>query len=119
MESPQILIAPATLHTPEPWLASPYRGMIVGCQPAPGTDPRHFHSEEGGWIVGESMSEHDRRRILACVNACAGISTKDLEAIYQGPTHTLERLARKAAARSKQIWKERYPDVRENDPPLF
>lgn len=60
-------------HTKEPW------SFLAG------TDRDGEHScsifSDGKQILGDGIecSEVDARRIVACVNACAGISTKTLE----------------------------------------
>lgn len=35
--------------------------------------------ESGHWVIGWGMPEADARRIVACVNACKGLSTEALE----------------------------------------
>jgi hypothetical protein len=55
-------------HTPEPWTS--------------GTDPSHFDAPEvrnSAWAM-YVPTDADARRIVACVNACAGLSTEALEA---------------------------------------
>lgn len=58
-----------TEHTPEPWIyAMPdfdHEGIICG---------RH-----GGQVIDGEFNEANARRIVACVNTCAGISTENLE----------------------------------------
>ncbi len=78
------------------------------------------HDPAEGWIVeqtgeyvgAEFMSDADARRIVACVNACAGIPTEALEAGALGEVLrlmkpsaalTLEDLAREASARGLQL----------------
>jgi hypothetical protein len=54
-------------HTPEPWTS--------------GTDPSHFDAPEvrnSAWAL-YVPTDADARRIVACVNACAGLSTEALE----------------------------------------
>lgn len=68
-------------YTPEPWRAFNNGEGVVGV----GTD----HSDvcwtrigEGGWLNSDRTIDTDyenARRIVACVNACAGISTENLE----------------------------------------
>lgn len=62
-----------TAHTPEPWEAYSVlvRTKITAEDPA-------------GWLLADcqatgSRSIENARRIVACVNACAGISTENLE----------------------------------------
>lgn len=53
-------------HTPEPWKVQPmeYGTAIIDSE---------------GYEIRPSRFPEDARRIVACVNACAGISTDDLE----------------------------------------
>ncbi len=59
-------------HTKEPWR------LRQG-------EPWHIEDTEGSEIVfcngdcSDSEDETNARRIVACVNLCAGVSTKDLE----------------------------------------
>lgn len=63
-------------HTPEPW------EVVTDC---PGECCWHIqpveHPNRGPWdrINSPEMSEADARRIVACVNACADMSTEYLE----------------------------------------
>jgi hypothetical protein len=50
-------------HTPEPWKVSGTEHIVVG----------------GTYVVALDCKPADARRIVACVNACAGISNADLE----------------------------------------
>ena len=58
-----------TEHTPEPWIYampdSDHEGIICG---------RH-----GGQVIDGEFNEANARRIVACVNSCAGIPTEVLE----------------------------------------
>lgn len=60
-------------HTPEPWIVS---GSIR-------IESEHEHgSVNDGWIIGDmcgSDAKANARRIVACVNSCAGIGNEDLE----------------------------------------
>jgi hypothetical protein len=64
-----------TTHDPEPWFVDNSRGyeefksVIASRQPPEGDDR---------WIV-PADDDADARRIVACVNACAGIPTEALE----------------------------------------
>lgn len=99
-------------HTPEPWLGSPYPGMIVAATP-PGPKSLLVAWEEGGWVVAESASKANRERILACINACAGIPTEELLNAYSGSrVWTLDRLASIAQRASIKAWTRDFP----NDP---
>ena len=57
-------------HTPEPWVHSP-RGMIVSMAP---------EAADSALIANLSPENAENaRRIVACVNACEGSKTQDLE----------------------------------------
>ena len=45
------------------------------------------HVIAGGKVVCDGTSEADARRIVACVNACAGIPTETLEAAATNVSH--------------------------------
>jgi len=65
---------PAHEHTPEPWSFDD--GVLWG--------------DEGNKVVSRNdwwIDRDDARRIVACVNACAGMTTQDLEAIDPGGLH--------------------------------
>ena len=68
-------------YTPEPWRAFNNGEGVVGV----GTDHSDVcwtRIEEGGWLDSDRTIDIDyenARRIVACVNACAGISTENLE----------------------------------------
>ena len=85
-------------HTPEPWAIHPTNpsapnDLVIH---VPGNSPvpyhryiaRIFHPESS--VPGTTslapppeIAEANARRVVACVNACAGIATEDLEAIAQ------------------------------------
>lgn len=62
-------------HTPEPWV------VVAKGDEADGVD--YFINQESdcsiSGLVASWLSREDARRIVACVNACAGISTEGLE----------------------------------------
>lgn len=67
-------------HTAEPWREGKAYGAIVADDRAATIDNnddaiKHY----GGALVAESVTPSNRRRIIACVNACAGIRTEALE----------------------------------------
>ena len=67
-------------HTKEPWSYDGHSGIA-----AVGSD--QFN---GGYFTAEVMGpdkDANARRIVACVNACAGIPTEELE---RGPTNIVE-----------------------------
>jgi hypothetical protein len=64
-------VVSATKWSPEPW-----SGEIDGDYPG----PSFWLRDANDMFVGESDSEPDMRRIVACVNACAGLPTEALEA---------------------------------------
>lgn len=57
-------------HSPEPWTTT-NEGDVMG------QANRLVSSDDTG--VGRTITEADARRIAACVNACAGIPTEELE----------------------------------------
>lgn len=68
-------------HTLEPWVVEAYGSIMAAdetiCHTSYETGPR----------------EPNMRRIVACVNACAGLSTEDLEELDDGTLFTaLHRL---------------------------
>ena len=65
-------------HTPEPWRVG-RPGAVVSDTPVPemgGSDAVEYY---GGHLIGESIIEANARRIVACVNACRGLGTDELE----------------------------------------
>lgn len=54
-----------TEHTPKPW--------------SYGEDNDGWYVEKDGLQIAHGLSEEDARRIVACVNACAGLPTEVLE----------------------------------------
>lgn len=72
-------------HAPEPWRT--VQSWIVSGEkndplsPGEVLDDRRFY---GGRMVCESVDRADAARIVACVNACKGISTEGLEAVTRG-----------------------------------
>ena len=62
-----------TEHTPEPWISE---GSFIGIPNGKGT---FYMSTLSG--INQERREADARRIVACVNACAGLSTEFLEQI--------------------------------------
>ena len=67
-------------HTPEPWFAVDVRSehprtLVYVC----------VHGANGNAVAGAyektESSSANARRIVACVNACAGVTTKELEAL--------------------------------------
>ncbi len=71
-------------HSKEPWRVGKSGDSVV-CDDATGVRFPALDDAElnhyGGQLVCESVSAADQRRIVACVNACAGISTEALEAV--------------------------------------
>lgn len=63
------------------WKAGSAGGSIVTDQAGPGCGPMDEETRTyyGGYLIAESISPANKRRILACVNACAGITTEQLE----------------------------------------
>ena len=65
-------------HTPEPWRVG-RPGTVVSDTPVPGMGGSDAVEYYGGHLIGESIIEANARRIVACVNACRGIGTDELE----------------------------------------
>ena len=63
-------------HTKEPWLVT----APIDCGPEWGVDAGIWGIAICADAPGNGTSEANARRIVACVNACAGIPTADLEA---------------------------------------
>ena len=59
-----------TEHTPEPWksIEEQFHGEVM-----------NFIGDKDGGTIGEIYTEDDASRIVACVNACAGLPTEVLE----------------------------------------
>lgn len=72
-------------HSPEPWMCESW-----GDKSAPGSQEFCVWSDRGRKDVSgqeipiANTTEEDARRIVACVNACAGIATNNLEAMGEG-----------------------------------
>lgn len=67
-----------TRHTPEPWrMEERERIYVVSDAPSPDRGPICVTS---GFVRSKYVSEANARRIAACVNACKGIPTEELEA---------------------------------------
>ncbi|WP_143496102.1 hypothetical protein [Pseudomonas sp. DrBHI1] len=76
-----------TKHTPEPWAVdpndqreiSPAGDMQIGIASVSNIDPC---DTTGKWEFG-TQSQGNAARIVACVNACAGLDTVSLRAVAQ------------------------------------
>ena len=88
------------IHTKEPWSFSPAENGL------------EWGVEAGKWGVaicadapGDGTSEANARRIVACVNACAGISTDALEIGRMSPDafHENESRADKAEQQRDEL----------------
>jgi hypothetical protein len=64
-------------HTPEPWELSE-NGLSIFGPPPDEWGITWLHLYSGGGISDEEQRAN-ARRIVACVNACKGISTEELE----------------------------------------
>lgn len=73
-------------HTPEPWDVHQDAAGIIVAKLNPDMSLLGLDLDEYACF----MNEEDARRVVACVNACAGIPTDDLEA---SPEHGLLHLA--------------------------
>lgn len=73
-------------HTQEPWDVHQDAAGIIVAKVNPDLSLLGLDLDEYACF----MNEEDARRVVACVNACAGIPTDDLEA---SPEHGLPHLA--------------------------
>jgi hypothetical protein len=67
-------------HTPGPWYAG--GDQVLSDTPIQGRSEQDNKSERayyGGYLIAESITQSNRDRIIVCVNACEGISSKALE----------------------------------------
>ena len=68
-----------TTWSPEPWLATSW-----DCNPAV-IGPGGTRDDLIAWCtVGGQQAKADARRIVACVNACVGVDTAELEGLEPG-----------------------------------
>lgn len=90
-------------HTPEPWHAVPGANLTLLAVGDAASITRERQ-------LGGVLSAADARRIVACINACAGIPTEELEgASALSGRHRLEMLADSAAETAHQIATETQP----------
>lgn len=73
-------------HTKEPWAA--YKDG----KPSMGNETSFIKSLAGDLVTYGHLSDDDARRIVACVNACSGIGTEDLENILMLGDTLLSRI---------------------------
>ncbi len=66
-------------HTKEPWRVGNHC-CIVSDTPIPEVDSVSSVEYYGGHCICESVTDANAERIIACVNACQGITTEALEA---------------------------------------
>ena len=84
-------------HTEEPWQWWTANLTFVGTRPEFG---EHRERSALGSLKGyRTQAEANARRIVACVNACAGIPTESLESAAEHPTpwRRLDSLSEEAA----------------------
>lgn len=70
------------MHTPEPWHVDGWRGLVQGSRKHEGTHYAVWAADDDTMICPTGLdaeSEANARRIVACVNACAGLDTDTLE----------------------------------------
>lgn len=69
-------------HSKEPWRqGKAYNAIVSDDACGPMVNGAEAVAHYGGYMVAESVAEENRRRIVACVNACAGLDTELLENI--------------------------------------
>lgn len=75
-------------HSPEPWRYDGVQAVVAGHKNDPMRPGETFLHREwyGGLLVCESIHPEDARRVVACVNFCAGVDTADLEALAAAGT---------------------------------
>lgn len=80
-------------HTKEPWRTG-RQGSVVADEPVPEISGSEDVAYYGGHLVAESVAPRNVRRIVACVNACAGLTTEFLEApdLSFAPAHTAAKM---------------------------
>ena len=66
-------------YTKEPWRVGNYHCCVVSDTPIDGVDSESSVEYYGGHCICESCTDANADRIVACVNACAGITTDALE----------------------------------------
>lgn len=76
-------------HTPEPWHAGDNSTIIYANDGFAVANATVFHGRSE-----PDTSVANARRIVACVNACAGIPTERLEAMHRGPADLMPMYAR-------------------------
>jgi len=69
---------PVPEHSPEPWQVRD--GGLIG----PKGKQHIAKVVSKGTSAGDALAYVDARRIVACVNACSGIATEDLESFFTG-----------------------------------
>ncbi len=65
-------------YTKEPWRVGNYHCCVVSDTPIDGVDSESSVEYYGGHCICESCTDANADRIVACVNACAGITTEAL-----------------------------------------
>ncbi len=85
-------------HTPEPWRIGSQSKDIIYLQ---GDEPRGELGPSGNWI--DCNTAANARRIVACVNACAGIETGTLEKLGFGGARKVPPNIRKIEQQRDQL----------------
>jgi hypothetical protein len=67
-------------HTKTPWRTGKSH-CVVADEPVPGMNGSDAFEYYGGHLIAESVTPKNARRIVACVNACVGISNEELHEI--------------------------------------
>lgn len=66
-------------HTPTPWRIGKHGTVVADSAEGisvSGADETQYYD---GYLIGESISSNNAERILACVNACEGITNEQLK----------------------------------------
>ena len=88
-------------HTKEPWRIGRH-GCVVTDEPVPeisGSDDVEYYD---GHFICESVTLRNARRIVACVNACAGIETYALE-LMTGDLSIINQITGKKAKKAEKL----------------
>jgi hypothetical protein len=67
-------------HTKEPWRVGNHHNCVISDTPIPGVDSEACVEYYGGHCICESCTDANSERIIACVNACKGITNEALDA---------------------------------------
>lgn len=91
-------------HSKEPWRKGiDYNSIVSDDSSGPMVNGAEAVEHYGGYMVAESVAEANARRIVACVNACAGLDTAQLELSLEYGVTVLDELGRVKAQRDELL----------------